>query len=133
MITRRLALSVPLSLTATLSLASCSKDPAGTAATPTVMKPEDLAGGVTVTITPTQSLQIDVDEPSAWSGSTDGTSIATFSAAGKKTKPAFKGVAPGTVNATLTGPNGVTYQFTLTVVADGGSSQSGAQASVSAS
>lgn len=85
---------------------------------PVIRTPEELAG-TSVTITLTAGLYISVDDVTGWTGTTEDAGIAMFHAGAddgsQQSAPYFMGHGTGTTGATLTGPDGVRYVFTIVV------------------
>lgn len=137
---RSLALRLALVVTAVVLLAGCtptaSDAPAVPAAeapnpatsmddqafAPTVASPEDLDGkDATVKIGTSLVVAVPDGTEAEWTGSTADVAIADFSPGGPSEgsvfRPGFLPHAVGKTAATLTGPDGKTIRFTLSVVA----------------
>lgn len=137
---RSLAVRLALVVTAGILLAGCtptaSETPAAPVAeapipsasvddqafAPTVASPEGLDGtDATVKIGTSLVIAVPDGTEAEWTGSTADVAIADFSAGGPSEgavfRPGFLPHAVGKTAATLTGPDGKTIRFTLSVVA----------------
>lgn len=85
---------------------------------PQIVEPTDLEGS-SFEITQEQPLVVKVEDPTEWSGTTAHEDVAVFVPGeddGSATfNPGFEAKNPGETEATLTSPEGETYDFTLVV------------------
>jgi len=140
LVKRSLALRLALVVTAGVLLAGCAPAASDTpvppaadapspaasvddqAFAPTVVSPEDLDGkDATVKIGTSLVLAVPDGTEAEWTGSTADVAIADFSPGGPSEGSVFRpGFLPheiGQTAATLTGPDGKTLRFTLSVIA----------------
>lgn len=112
-----------VSLALGLSLSSCSdatnKDEEATEALPPVIVELDQLDGETFEITSDRPLVVNAPEPADWQGETADPAVAVF-APGRleesaEYNPGFEAVGPGLTSASMTGPDGTTYNFELAV------------------
>ena len=85
---------------------------------PQIVDPEELQGA-SFEVTAEQPLVINADDPAEWTGTTTDTTVAVFvpgSDDGTTVfNPGFEAVGPGETVASVTSPDGDTYDFTITV------------------
>ena len=106
-----------------LTLSACSTDAPKTdesseALPPTIVELDEL-DGATFEITAEQPLVVNAPEPADWKGESVDPSVAKFVPGELEDtaeyNPGFEAVGPGTTDASMTGPDGNTYSFTVVV------------------
>ncbi len=104
-----------------LSMSACSsvaKDSAQEALPPVIAAQTELEGQ-TFEINDKQSLVINVDDTEGWIGEVADPNVAEFIPGGHRGaaefNPGFAAVGEGTTTASVTSPNGETYEFTIVV------------------
>ncbi|MDN6565771.1 MAG: hypothetical protein L0K65_01810 [Actinomyces sp.] len=84
-----------------------------------VMAGEADLDGATFVISDQRPLVVTVEDPANWEGRSAEESLAVFRPGGSDGSatynPGFEARGPGTTTATLTGPDGIVHEFTITV------------------
>ncbi len=114
-----MAASAALALTFSACSGKTENTNESSEALPPIITELDQLDGATFQITAEQPLVVNAPEPDGWEGETADESVALFVPGQMEEtaeyNPGFTAVGAGTTDASMTGPDGTTYSFTLVV------------------